>query len=435
MWMMFIGTMLSGAVFTPGARAEDLVAQVETLARQVTPQVVQWRREIHAHPELGNHEERTSRLVAEQLRALGVDAIKTGVAHHGVVALVRGRLPGPVVALRADMDALPIREQTGLPFASQNEGVMHACGHDAHTAILLGATQVLLRLRDALPGTVKLIFQPAEEGVPRGETGGARQMVAEGVLRDPPVAAIFGLHVFPDLEVGKVAYCTGPLLAAVDRFQVTVIGRQSHAGMPWQGIDPIVTTAHIITALQTIRSRHTDARQPVVVSVGMVQAGTAWNIIPGQAVFEGTVRTHDPETRRQVAEWFTRIVRNTAAAQGATAQINYEDYGPAVHNDAELGKWMRPTLALAAGLKNVVEAEPMMGGEDFAHYSEQVPGFFFFLGVRNPALDAVYPLHTPKMRIDEAALPLGVRAMVLLAIDYLKQATTRGSSPAGKGPG
>jgi amidohydrolase len=433
--MAFIGALLLATVSTPGARAEDLVAQVETLARDVTPKVVQWRREIHAHPELGNHEERTSRLVAEQLRAMGVDTIKTGVAHHGVVALIRGRLPGPVVALRADMDALPIREQTGLPFASQNEGVMHACGHDAHTAILLGAAQILVRLRDSLPGSVKLIFQPAEEGVPRGETGGARQMVAEGVLRDPPVAAIFGLHVFPDVDSGKLAYRTGSLLAAVDRFQVTIIGQQSHAGMPWQGVDPIIATAHILTALQTIRSRHTDARQPVVVSVGLVQAGTAWNIIPGQATFEGTVRTHDPETRRQVAEWFTRIVRDTATAHGATALIHYEDYGPAVRNDAELGKRMRPTLGVAAGAKNVVEAEPMMGGEDFAHYSEQVPGFFFFLGVRNPALGAVHPLHTPQMRIDEAALPLGVRAMVLLAIDYLKQSPVRTPAPVGKGPG
>lgn len=401
--------------------AEDLASRVEQLTQAAAPQVVQWRRDIHAHPELGNREQRTGHVIAERLRAMGVDAIQTGVAHHGVVALIRGRQPGPVVALRSDMDALPIQEQTGLPFASQNPGVMHACGHDAHMAILLGTAQVLVQLRDVLQGTVKLVFQPAEEGVPRGEEGGAKLMIKEGVLHNPDVAAIFALHVNPEVAAGKVSYCTGPLLAAVDAFQVTVTGKQSHAAMPWQGVDPIVATAHIITALQTIRSRHTDTRQPVVVSVGTLHAGTAWNIIPAQATFEGTVRTHDPQVRRQVAEWFRRIVENTAAAQGVTAQIHYEDYGPAVWNDPELGRQMRPTLVKAAGPGNALEAEPIMGGEDFAQYAQHIPGFFFFLGVRNPAVGAEYPLHTPRMTIDEAVLPLGVRAMSRLAIDYLAQ--------------
>ncbi len=432
-----ISTLLI-AMIPPGTaclRAEDLTLRVGQLVQAVAPQVIQWRRDIHAHPELGNREQRTGQVIAERLRAMGVTEIRTGVAHHGVVALIHGRRPGAVVALRSDMDALPIREQTGLPFASQNEGVMHACGHDAHMAILLGTAQVLWQLRDALPGTVKLLFQPAEEGVPRGEEGGAKLMIKEGVLHNPDVAAIFALHVNPEVEVGKLSYCTGPLLAAVDTFHVTVTGKQSHGGMPWQGVDPIVATAHIITALQTIRSRHTDARQPVVVSVGMLHAGTADNIIPEKVVFDGTVRTHDPQVRRQVREWFYRIVEGTAAAHGVTAQICYEDYGPAVWNDPELGKPMRPTLVKAAGAGNVLEAEPIMGGEDFAHYAQQVPGFFFFLGVRNPAVGAIYPLHTPRMRIDEAALPLGVRAMSLLAIDYLTQHSAEKAAPVpGKGP-
>jgi amidohydrolase len=430
---------LVSTLFVPTAaawlRAEDLTARVGRLVQAVAPQVIQWRRDIHAHPELGNREQRTGQVIAERLHAMGVVEIRTGVAHHGVVALIHGGRPGPVVALRSDMDALPIHEQTGLPFASQNDGVMHACGHDAHMAILLGAAQVLVELRDVLPGTVKLIFQPAEEGVPRGEEGGAKLMIKEGVLHHPDVAAIFGLHVNPEVEAGKLSYCTGPLLAAVDIFQVTITGKQSHAGMPWQGVDPIVATAHIVTALQTIRSRHTDTRQPVVVSIGMLHAGTACNVIPEKVVFDGTVRTHNPQVRRQVAEWFRRIVEGTAAAHGVTAQIRYDDYGPAVWNDPELGKPMRSTLVKAAGLGNVLEAEPIMGGEDFAHYAQQVPGFFFFLGVRNPVVGAIYPLHTPRMTIDEAALPLGVRAMSLLAIDYLTQHPPgKAASAVGEGP-
>jgi len=400
---------------------DALNQRIERLVAEIAPSVVQCRRAIHADPELGNRETRTAARVADQLRQLGVQDVRTGVAHHGVVALIEGGRPGPVVALRADMDALPIQEATGLPFASQNPGVMHACGHDAHTAILLGAAQVLMQIRAELPGAVKLIFQPAEEGVPAGETGGARQMVAEKVLEAPAVSAIFALHVNPDLPAGAIGYRPGTIMAAVDRFQVTIIGKQSHAAMPWQGVDSIVAASQVVTALQTIRSRSVDARKPIVVSIGKFQAGTAWNIIPERVLLEGTIRTHDAEVRQQAGELFRRIVEHTAAANGARAEIEFRTYGPETWNDPPLTRQMIPTLQRVAGQGNALEVEPSMGGEDFAHYAQKVPGVFVFLGVRNEAKGARFALHTPQMTIDEDALALGVKTLVGLAVDYLQQ--------------
>jgi amidohydrolase len=419
---MTLPTIVAMFALTGGqpAGGQDLSERVEQLTREAMPSVIEWRRDFHAHPELGNREQRTAGKVAERLRAMGVDEVKTGVAHHGVVALIRGRREGPTVALRADMDALPIVEQTGLPFASQNPGVMHACGHDAHTAMLLGVARVLVQLRDRLPGSVKLIFQPAEEGVPAGETGGARQMIEENVLADPEVAAIFALHINPELDTGTLGYRTGGIMAGVERFRITVTGKQSHAAMPWQGIDPIVTAAEIITSLQTIHSRVIDTRKPAVLSIGVVQGGTAWNIIPGQVSMEGTIRTHEAAVRAKVLEQFQRIVEHTALAHGATAQIACSTYGPPTWNDPELGKRMRPTLVRLAGEGSVIEVEPSMGGEDFAHFAQKKPGFYCFLGVRNKAV-ASGGLHTPNLVLDEAALPLGVRSLSMLAIEFLSQ--------------
>ncbi len=413
--------LLSLAASSRTVRGDDVLRRVEELAKQVTPQVIEWRRDFHSNPELSNREVRTGRVVAERLREIGVDEIKTGVAHNGVVALIRGKKPGPTVALRADMDALPIQEETGLPFASKNPGVMHACGHDSHTAMLLGAAKVLVQMRDQIPGTGKLIFQPAEEGVPPGEEGGARLMIKEGVLDNPKVPAIFGLHVNPNLETGKLAYRLGGLMASVDRFTIKITGKQSHAAMPWQGVDPIVASAHIITAVQTIASRKIDARQPGVVSICIIKAGTAWNIIPREVVMEGTIRSHDLDVRNKAAEEFKRIVSQTAAANGVKAQIAFEDYGPVTWNDPELGKKTFASLVRAAGEKNVLETQPVMGGEDFAHYAQKVPGFYIFLGVRNESIGAVHALHTPKLLLDEAAFPLGVKAHCLMALDYLRR--------------
>lgn len=420
----FFTTMIALALTLIAAgpsRAEDTAARLDRLAREAAPQVVEWRRDFHAHPELSNHEERTARVVAERLRAIGVDEVKTGIGRHGVVALIRGAKPGDVVALRADMDALAIQEQTGLPFASKNPGVMHACGHDAHTAMLLGAARVLVGMKDEIRGTVKLIFQPCEEGAPLGEEGGAGLLIKEGVLENPKPSAIFGQHVSMDLPTGQIGYRYGATYASVDHFRVTLTGRQSHAASPWQGEDPIVAMAHVITAIQTIPSRHIDARRPVVVSVGMAHAGTAWNIIPAQAVLEGTVRTHDPKVRRLVHEFFRRAVENTARAHGAKAEILFDDYGPALKNDAQLGQQMLPTLAHVAGKANAIEVEPIMGGEDFALYAEQIPGFYLMLGTRDPNAATFAHLHMPNVVIDEAALPVGVRLLASLAIDYLDQ--------------
>jgi len=401
-----------------------ILSRVDALVRKITDLVIEVRRDIHANPELANREVRTSRVVAEHLRRFGIAEIQTGVAHHGVVALIRGRKPGPVIALRADMDALPIVEETGLPFASKNPGVMHACGHDAHTAMLLGAAAVFAELRDELPGTVKLIFQPAEEGVPPGEEGGARLMIAQGVLENPRPQAIFAQHVHLELPTGQIGYRAGGLMAAVDRFQLTVIGKQSHAAMPWAGFDPIVASAHIIAAMQTIVSRRIDTRKPVVVSFGKIRAGEAWNIIPEKVELEGTIRTHDPHVRELARTELQRIAEQVAAGLGTTAQLSLYDYGPVVWNDPRLLARVMPALQLAVGADNVVEVEPVMGGEDFAHYAQEVPGLYIFLGARNESIGAIHPVHTPKMIIDEAVLPIGVRTMCLVALQFMASHST-----------
>ncbi len=402
------------------ARANELTRHVEKLTNDVMPKVIEWRRHFHANPELSNQEKQTSRYIVERLREMGIDDIKTGVARHGVVALIRGRKPGPTVALRADMDALPIKERTGLAFASKNDGVMHACGHDAHMAMLLGATQVLMDMRDELQGNVKLIFQPAEEGSPVGVKGGAKLMVEEGVLENPKVSAIFGQHIGPSLPCGIIAYRAGGTMAAVDRFKITVTGAQSHGATPWKGVDPIVTSSHIITALQTIASRKIDARLPVVVSVGIIKGGTAWNIIPEEVTLEGTVRTHDQKVRRKVAEELKRIVTQTATAHGATAKVEYKDYGLVLYNNPQLTRRMIPTLQRSAGKGKLFESPPLMVGEDFAWYAAKVPGLYVFLGVQSQTGGPLHDLHTPKMMLNESALPVGVRTLSLLALDYLR---------------
>ncbi len=394
--------------------------RVKVLTAQVASDVVAWRRDFHRHPELSNREQRTAAKVVEVLRGMGITAITTGVARHGVVALISGRRgKGKTVALRGDMDALPVTEGTGLAYASKNPGVMHACGHDAHTAVLLGAASVLWTMRDAFAGTVKLVFQPAEEGAPPGEVGGAAQMIAEGVLERPKVDAIFGLHSFPSLPTGHLGSVAGVMMASVDRFSVDVRGTQTHAGYPWKGVDPVVASAHIITALQTITSRRTDVRDPAVVSVGVVKGGTRWNIIPGVVRLEGTVRTLGAAVQRKVETELRRVVAATAEAHGVTATLTYETLSPPVRNDPALYRRMLPVLRRVAGARKVATLRPVMGGEDFAHYAARVPALFFRLGMKNQAIGAIHPLHSPKFKVDEAALPLGVRAMVSLALDYL----------------
>ena len=400
--------------------ADETLSRVKEITEQIRSTVVEWRRDFHAHPELSNREKRTSRVVAERLREIGVDEVDTGIAHYSVIALIKGEHPGPVVALRADMDALPITEQTGLPFASKNQGVMHACGHDGHTAILLGTAKVLSQMRDQIHGTVKLIFQPAEEGPPAGEEGGARLMVREGVLKDPDVSAIFGLHLFPLLETGKIGYRAGGVFASVDRFKVEISGKGVHAAYPWDGIDPIVTSANIVLGLQTIASRIVDTRQPVVVTVGLINGGQRWNIIPDVVILEGTVRTHSREIREQSKEAFERIVTNTAKAHGANAKITYESMAPVVWNDPDLTKRILPTLRRAVGGENVVEFDPTMGGEDFAYFSQQVPSCYYRIGIKNEARGITSGVHTSTFNIDENALETGMGLMAWIVVNELE---------------
>lgn len=411
----------SGAAIAP--------ERVWELAALVAPKVLQWRRDFHAHPELSNREKRTSAEVARILKELGVDEVRTGVARYGVVALIKGSRPGPVVALRADMDALPVTEATGLPFASKNSGVMHACGHDAHTAILLGAASVLAQMRNDLHGTVKLVFQPAEEGPPSGEEGGARLMVKEGVLKTPDVSAIFALHISgSDIEAGKIGYVFGGALASAERFRIVVKGKGTHGARPWQGLNPVAVGARIVEALDFIPAQAVDARETFVVTAGSLYGGTRWNIIPETATIEGTIRTLNEEVRRKGLEVFERIVRRTAEAYGATVELTLDSIAPVTRNDPELGRRTLASFAAAAGAGNVQEWIPITGAEDFAFYSEQVPAFYFWLGARNEAIGASQPHHTERFMIDESVFPIGVRAMSLVALDYLRQEAVRKAS-------
>lgn len=412
------------------ATADSLNKSIADGVAVVSDQVVAWRRDIHANPELSNREFRTGELVAEHLRDLGIE-VQTGVAHTGVVGVLRGGKPGPVIALRADMDALPVTEKTGLFYASKvrgeyqgrEVGVMHACGHDNHVAILMGAAEVLASVRDELPGTVKFLFQPAEEGPPKGENGGAKMMIEEGALENPKVDAVVGLHISQSDEVGKVSFRPLGLMASAQRFDVEITGSQTHGARPWAGVDPIVAGAQIVNGLQTITSRQVDITQhPVVVTVGQFEAGVRNNIVPETARLSGTIRTFDPDIRAQVHEKIERIVTQVAASQGASATLDIDPGVPVTYNHAKLTAQLRPTMEAIYGAENISTPAPITGAEDFSFFQEQVPGFFFFIGARPadvPGKMAI-PNHSPYFYVDEGALPLGVHAMTRLAVDYLR---------------
>jgi amidohydrolase len=411
------------------ASAQDLKERLGPAIQAVEPKVIAWRRDIHQNPELSNRETRTAALVAEHLRKLGLE-VRTGVARTGVVGILKGGKPGPVVALRADMDALPVTEATGLPFASkvrstyngQEVGVMHACGHDAHTAILMGVAEVLAGIRKDLPGTVQFFFQPAEEGPPPGEEGGAKLMVKEGVLDGSGAPeAIFGLHVGPGLP-GNFYYRAGGSMAAADIIRIKVEGRQTHGASPWQGIDPITVAAQIITALQTIPSRQLDVtKAPVVVTIGRIQGGVRSNIIPDSVDMEGTLRTLDKGMREEAMRRIRLTAENVAEASGAKATVTFDAVAPVTYNDPELTRKMLPTLQKIAGPEGVREAPARTGAEDFSYFQEKIPGFFFFLGTSEPGVnpDTAPPNHSPLFTVNEKTLTAGVRALAGLAIDYL----------------
>ncbi len=407
----------------------SLQDHIDRAAGEAEPRVVAIRRDIHEHPELGNREVRTAGIVAERLRQLNIETT-TGVAHTGVLGVLRGGKPGRVVALRADMDALPVVEEVDVPFASkvrttyngQEVGVMHACGHDAHVAILLGVAEVLSGMRDQLPGTVKFIFQPAEEGAPEGEEGGAELMVKEGVLENPRVDAIFGLHVNAMYSVGHIAYRPGGSMAAVDTLRITVRGRQTHGAYPWLGVDPIVVASQIVLGLQTIPSRQLDSTvAPSIITIGMIRGGNRTNIIPDKVEMLGTLRSLDRGMRDQIHLRVRRTAEQIAESAGGSADVTITRGYPMVYNDPDLTARMLPTLQRIMGPENVVLRNPSLGAEDFSFFGEKVPGFFFWLGVRPPDVPEheAGAGHSPRFFVDERGLPLGIKALANLAVDFL----------------
>lgn len=402
---------------------------LESDIANIEKKVIEWRRYFHQNPELSNQEFNTAEKIAEHLTGLGLE-VQTGIAKTGVVALLKGNQPGKVIALRADIDALPVTERNNLPFKSEvsteflgtTTGVMHACGHDTHIAILMGVAEVLSKHKDKINGTVKFIFQPAEEGPPPGEEGGARLMIKEGVMENPKVDAIFGLHIDSQTPVGIIGYKTGGIMASVERFVINVKGKQTHGSQPWGGVDPILISAKIIDGLQTIISREAPlTTEAAVITVGKITAGTRFNIIPESAEMIGTVRTLDPEMRSLIERRMTEMVTTLAKAYGGEADITFQNNAGITYNDADLVAQMLPSLQKVAGAENVVLEKATTGGEDFSFFQEVVPGFYFFLGGMTPGNTNSYPHHTPDFQIDESGMLLGVKSFVQLTFDYLHQ--------------
>ncbi|MCH7565211.1 MAG: amidohydrolase [Gemmatimonadetes bacterium] len=424
--MKRIGLILITGLLAPAAAAGQNTT-IEALVKQLADEIIGYRHQIHENPELGNREFETAALVASHLESLGIE-IQTGAAHTGVVGILRGGRPGPVIAVRADMDALPVTEDTPFPFKSlvrteylgQNVGVMHACGHDIHTSVQMGVASILASMRDEIPGTIKFIFQPAEEGPPPGEEGGAELMVAEGVLANPRPVAVFGLHTFAEMAVGTVGYTSGPALAAVDHFRIDIKGKQAHGAAPHLSVDPVVMASQVIMALQTIRSRNLHPLQPSVITVGIVRGGTRFNIIPDEVYLEGTVRTYDPDVRDTIERRMAEILDGITRAGGGTFELDYERGTPATINNVALTEQMVPTLQRVFGEENVIELEPTMGGEDFAYFANEVPGFFFRLGMVAPGTTSGGH-HTPTFLADDASVTHGMRAMATVLIDFMEQ--------------
>ncbi len=422
-------TLIVLIVLNVTAMAQDAKNGLDEAFKAIEPKVIAWRRDIHQNPELSNREFKTAAKVAEHLRNLGLDQVETGIAHTGVVGTLVGGRPGPVIALRADMDGLPVLERTGVPFASRARGefngqdvpVMHACGHDTHVSMLMGAAEVLANNREMLPGTVKFIFQPAEEGPPAGENGGAIMMLQEGVLDGPDAPeAILGLHAWPG-DSGTLLYRSGSFMAAADGLQINVVGRQTHGSSPWLGVDPIYVAAQIATAIQGIPSRHLDiTRGPAVITIGSIHGGIRGNIIPDEVEMLGTIRTFDTGVREVLHARLRKTVHAVADANGATATVTIEGYAPVTGNHPELLDKMMPTLKWAAGERNVIEGNLITGAEDYSFYQERIPGLFLMLGVSDPNIPASDrpSNHSPLFNADEDALIVGVRTLVGFALDY-----------------
>lgn len=426
--------LLAGFIFPVGFlhaqnQEFDWVQYIDSQSEELYEKVVEWRRHFHQYPELSNREFETAKVIEAHLRELGLE-VQTGIAHTGVVGILEGGKPGPVVGLRADMDALPVRERVDLPFASEvvaeylgeEVPVMHACGHDTHMAIQMGVAEMLTNVKDEIPGTIKFIFQPAEEGTPPGEDGGAEMMVEEGVLKNPDVDVIFGLHISSQSPVGHVAYRPGGIMAAANRFSIEVKGAQTHGARPWGGVDPIVASAQIINNLQSIVSRQTElTKEAAVITVGIIRSGVRNNIIPEDAYMEGTIRTLDDEMQEKLFEQMHRTVKYTAKSFGAEATLTIYDGYPITYNDPDLIAMMAPTLEKIAGVENTHVINAITGAEDFSFFQREIPGLYFFIGGMPADMDPAdaAPHHTPDFYIEEEGMKTGLRAMANLAIDYM----------------
>ena len=410
----------SGGARTDAAR-EQRVAQ---MAEGLRPQLVAQRRDFHVHPELSNREERTGRVVAERLKALGFDEVRTNVARHGVVAVLKGAKPGAVVAVRADMDALPITETNDVPYKSQTPGVKHACGHDAHTTVELGVAEVLSKMREEINGSVKFIFQPAEEGAPTGEEGGAKLMIKEGALENPRPQAIFGLHTEPNLQAGQIGFHSGPAMASSDTFSIVIRGKSAHGAQPQNGVDSVVVASECVLALQNIRSRRIDPLEPLVITVGTINGGQRFNVIAGEVKMTGTMRTLNDKVRERAIALMRETLASVTAAYGATFELNMEDSNSVTYNEPALVEETLPTMRRAVGDGNVLALKPFMPAEDFSSYQKIVPGFYYFLGVGNRARGITAGWHTAEFDIDEESLVVGVKVMSNVLLDYLDRHKT-----------
>jgi len=424
--LLFLASLISTTAF---AQTSDLKKIIDERADEIEQQVIDWRRHFHENPELSNREFETAEYIAEYLNELGLE-VETGVAKTGVVALLKGGKPGPVIGLRADIDGLPVTERTDVPFKSVatetyqgNEvGVMHACGHDTHIAMLMGVAKILTEMKSEIKGTIKFIFQPAEEGAPLGEEGGAELMVKEGVLSNPDVDVIFGMHISDDTPVGVIEYRSEGIMASVNSFSLEINGKQAHGSAPWNGIDPIVTAAQIINNAQTIVSRSMPlTKQAAVVTFGVIEGGVRHNIIPERVQLEGTIRALDEDMRQLIFKRLETIVQNTAESNGATATLTIHKGYPITYNDPELTAMMAPTLEEVAGKDNAVIIDAITGAEDFSFFQKEIPGLYFFVGGKAPNREAAGH-HTPDFYIDESGMKLGVRAMSNLVVDYMNSA-------------
>ncbi|MDQ3320874.1 MAG: amidohydrolase [Acidobacteriota bacterium] len=426
---LFIFSVTSINVF-----AVDMSAEINRASEKVLPQVIEWRRHLHQYPELGNREFKTAEYVEKNLRRLGLE-VRTKIAKTGVVGILKGDLPGPTIGLRADMDGLPITERANIPFASKEKteyngaqvGVMHACGHDTHVAMLLGTAEVLTKMKSKLRGTVVFIFQPAEEGAPAGEEGGAALMVKEGVMDNPKIDAIFGIHINAQTEIGKIKYKSGSMMAAADWFTIKIKGKQTHGAYPWLGVDPIATASQIVQGLQMIVSRQSElTKAPVVITIGKINAGVRENIIPEELTMAGTIRTLDDQMQKETHEKIKLTARKIAESVGATAEVSIETKTLVTYNTPELVRQMLPSLEKSAGKSNVLETEWVTGAEDFSYYRLKAPAFFFQVGGMpkgmNPKDSA--PHHTPDFFIDDSRLDVGIKAFCNIVFDYQTQGKT-----------